>query len=274
MKSTIGIITCFFGEFPWYFPYFLHSCKFNPTIDFYIITDISWSGELPPNVKFINKTINDINEIATEKLGFKVAINDAYKLCDFKPAYGFLFPALVKGYEFWGYADIDVVYGNIRSFITHELLNSYDIISCRHDYLAGVFCLVRNDPKINKLFMQSKDYKMVYSNPQLYSFCECNFLWKELDEGASIFDFPDHIESMTWVVKKAAELGQIKAHFDFIIAEGTPGKIKWEEGAIIYNNRYEAMLYHLVVFKSKCKHQRVLDPIPETFYFSPSRIYK
>ncbi len=122
--------------------------------------------------------------------------------------------------------------------------------------------------------MQSRDYKKVFTSQDFFSFCECNFLWQELDIGASIFDFPNNIESMTWVVKKAAKEGKIKAHFDFIIAEGTPGKIKWDKGSIIYNNTYEAMLYHLVMFKTVSKKPRLLDPIPDTFYFSPSQIYK
>ena len=50
---------------PWYFPYFIHSCSFNPTIDFIIITD---NKELirnqPKNVKIIHKTIEEIKQNA------------------------------------------------------------------------------------------------------------------------------------------------------------------------------------------------------------------
>ncbi|WP_394801511.1 DUF6625 family protein [Belliella filtrata] len=34
-------MTCFFGEFPWYFPLFLKSCRFNPSIDFQIYSLLS-----------------------------------------------------------------------------------------------------------------------------------------------------------------------------------------------------------------------------------------
>jgi len=44
---------CFMGDYPWYFPYFLHSCRYNPTIDFLILTDNNAKLELPPNVKII-----------------------------------------------------------------------------------------------------------------------------------------------------------------------------------------------------------------------------
>ncbi len=274
LKKKISILICYFGKFPWYFGYFIHSCKYNSKVDFLLVTDILIHIDLPSNVRVVNKSLNDIAERAEQKFGIPVVITDPYKLCDFKPAYGYIFSELIEGYDFWGYADIDVVFGNIRHFITDEILLNYDVISCRHDYLTGVFCLYRNCHQINTLFMQSKDYQKMLTRTDFFSFCECNFLWQELDNGASIFDFPNNIESMTWVVKKAAEEGKIKAHFDFIIAEGTPGKIKWDKGSIIYNNKYEAMLYHLVMFKTVCKKPRLLDPIPDTFYFSPSQIYK
>ncbi len=272
--KRVAIIVPYYGKFPWYFNYFLHSCIFNSSIDFFIVSDIEYGGALPNNVRFISWSFYKVRKMAGQKLRIPVIISNPYKLCDFKPAYGVIFSELISGYDFWGYADIDVVFGNIRNFITDKMLLNYDIISCRHDYLTGVFCLYRNCNQMNTLFMQSKDYQKVFTSTDFFSFCECNFLWQELDIGASIFDFPNKIESMTWVVKKAAKEGKIKAHFDFIIAEGTPGKIKWDKGSIIYNNKYEAMLYHLVMFKTVGKKPRLLDPIPDTFYFSPSQIYK
>lgn len=87
----IAILTCWRGPFPWYFSYFIHSCVYNPTIDFYIITDNQQSiYNKPANVKITYKTLKEIKSTATQKLGFAVNIGYPYKLCDFKPAYGFL----------------------------------------------------------------------------------------------------------------------------------------------------------------------------------------
>src|SRR5471030_363722 len=102
-ETSVALINCYFGKLPWYFDYFVHSCKYNPTIDFFIITDDrSRAAELPPNVKLIYKTLNDISLLASEKLGFAVNISYGYKLCDFKPAYGLIFSELLNGYDFWG----------------------------------------------------------------------------------------------------------------------------------------------------------------------------
>jgi len=146
------------------------------------------------------------------------------------------------------------------------------VINSRHDYISGAFCLFRNTTAINELFMQSRDYKYIYSSPEHYCFDECSFLWGELAGGASILDFDDHKESMTHVVRKAE--GQIKVFFDFIGLEGTPGKIMWHKGKIFYKQQYEAMFYHLVRFKNECVHQKVLNPVPDTYYFTPKNIIK
>lgn len=99
----IAILTCWSGPYPWYLPYFIHSCSFNPTIDFYIITD---NQQLvynkPENVTIIFKTLDAIKVKASKKLDFAVNIDYPYKLCEFKPVYGFLFSEIVSGYGFWG----------------------------------------------------------------------------------------------------------------------------------------------------------------------------
>jgi hypothetical protein len=275
MIQKIGIVSCYFGKFPWYFTYFLHSCKFNPTVDFIIITD---SEEVfknkPDNVYFIKRQLKEIENLATKRLGFKVSIPYPYKICDIKPAYGFLFSDLLKKYDFWGHADLDIIYGNIREFMTEKLLFEFEIISMRHDYITGSCALFKNSNKINTLFMQSKDYKKVFSHSEHFSFDECNFLWDPLEKGKSILEIQSEIESMTHVVKRLDKMHVIKAYFDFIIVEGTPGHVKWDKGRIIYKNRFEGMFYNLVRFKTKCKKHSIFKKMPTTFYFSPTAIYK
>jgi len=273
--TSIAMLTCWYGDYPWYFPYFIHSCIYNPTVDFIIITNnLSIIPNKPKNVKIIYKTPDDIRNLASEKLGFKVNLEYPYKLCDFKPAYGFIFSEIVQEYNFWGHGDIDMVYGNIRGFMTEKLLSEYDVLSSRHDFITGTFCLYRNTEFTNTLFKQSKDYEMVFSRPEHFCFDECNFLFYELQNGASIFDFPERIQSMTYVVKQAEKEGKIKAFFDFIIVEGLPGDIKWDNGIIIYKNEFEGMYYNLIRLKNIVKDHITLNPIPNIFYFTPNDIVK
>lgn len=271
--SSLAIMTCWYGNFPWYFPYFIHSCSFNPTVDFLIITDNEEQiPNKPENVKVIYMTLDKIKETASLKLGFKVNIDYAYKLCDIKPAYGLIFEEILTEYDFWGHADVDLVYGNIREFMTEDILTTNDVVSCRHDYTTGTFCLFRNNAKNNRLFMESKDYKEIFSSSEHFCFDECCFLFGPLQNGASIFDFPEAKQSMTYVVKKAEKEGRLKAYFDFIIIEGTPGKITFDNGKIIYKDMYEAMYYHLIKLKVDCKKPNILNPIPNIYHFTTKNI--
>ena len=181
--KKIRVISCYIGNFPWYFNFFLKSCSFNPTVDFVIFSDSRSPYNLPPNVKIIPFSLKDFNLVATKKLGFKVNIKKPYKLCDFKPAYGFIFSDYIKTYEFWGITDIDLIFGRIREFITEDLLNKYDLVSVRHDYPTGSFMLFKNDNKINQLFKKSKHYRKVFMSNIHYCFDECNFKHEYLQMG-------------------------------------------------------------------------------------------
>lgn len=272
--KSIAIIACWYGEYPWYFSYFIHSCRYNATIDFYLVTDNSdIIPNKPDNVIIINKKVEEFKKNASSKLGIEVKFDDPYKICDFKPAYGFLFPEIIEKYEYWGLCDLDVIFGNIRDFLTDEMLDEYDFISLRHDYATGCFMLFRNNEFMNTLFMKSKDYKEVLSSPKHYCFDECNFAWSDLDSGKSIFEIKTEIESFTYVVRKAEREKLIRAHFDFILIEGVTGRVTFDNGRVYYKNEFEGILYHLFGLKKIYKPKKIHNKIPDKFYISKTRIY-
>lgn len=274
MKS-IAIISCYMGKLPWYFDYFAHTCKYNPTVHFIIITDDkTYRKPVPDNIRLVYMTLGEVNTIATEKLGFQTAITSSYKLCDFKPTYGLLFEDLLKDYDFWGHGDIDIIFGNIRSFITDEMLSVYDLIAVRHDFLTGYFLLFRNDEKMRILFRHSKDHEKVLSREKHCCFDETNFRFGEFETGTHYSKVFSEFESMTHVVKRLAEENKIKAYFDFHVIEGAVGRLTWNEGRLLYKGKFEAILYHLIAFKTVCKPVIKPGRIPDTFYISPTRIYK
>lgn len=53
-NMSIALKACYFGKLPWYFNYFVHSCKYNPTIDFFIVVDDqTYIDYLPPPIIFL-----------------------------------------------------------------------------------------------------------------------------------------------------------------------------------------------------------------------------
>ncbi len=262
----IILITCYFGRFPWYFRLFIKSCRYNPTVEFLIFSDADPGYDLPPNVTLVPFGIDEFNRLATRKLGLDIRIREAYKLCDFKPAYGVIFSDYIEGYDFWGITDIDIVFGRIREFMTTALLHTYEVVSVRDDYPTGSFMLFRNTDKINKLYTLSRDYQKVFASEKHYCFDECNFKHYYLQEGGDIFKTHCDIESMHHVLKKEEQKG-LAVHFDFLIIEGLPGALKWDSGVLSFKNEYEVLMHHLILYKAnRYTRKKVWKEIPDTFY--------
>jgi hypothetical protein len=245
-KNRIAIIICWSGKLPWYWSFFVKSVEKNPSIDFFIVTEEKLYKKTPSNIKIIPLSISEIRDLIKNRIKIKPNINYAYKLCDFKPTYGLIFEEYLKEYDFWGYGDIDLIFGNIRLFITDEILSNYDIISPHNQFLAGYFVLFRNVEYINTLFLKSKDFIKIAESNNCYGFDECAMLHREFALGKKYFEVNFEIETMTEIVLKDKN---IKYLFELFSIQGLPGKIVWQNGNLIYDNKYEIMAYHLSDFK-------------------------
>lgn len=172
------IITPHFGKWPAWINYFFQSCRANPSFSWLIYTDCSPLPETPPNVKFLKSSIKDFNKLASKKLGLKISIDNPYKVCDLRPAFGKIFEDFIKDFDFWGYSDLDLIYGNIGRFLSLDILQLYDVISVREQYMTGHFALIRNASQTNTLF---KDY------PKYYKIFEESYRHYAFDERSNIF---------------------------------------------------------------------------------------
>lgn len=169
-NNRILLFAPYFGSLPDHFPLWLRSCEYNPTIDWVVFVDRMPDVTVPANVKMIEMKFQDFCAIISNRMEMPVAIYDAYKLCDFKPAYGYIFDDLVKEYDYWGNCDIDLIFGDIRKFITDDILQRHEkILFCGH------LTIYKNTPVINQLFMYQNelvDYKKVFSDPECCFFDE------------------------------------------------------------------------------------------------------
>lgn len=273
VKKRIAFLNCYFGKLPWYFSYFVHTCKYNPHIDFFIVTDHRNNTiYLPDNVKLIHQSLEDINNLATRKLGIATNIHDGYKLCDFKPAYGLVFEDLIKEYEFWGINDIDIILGNVANFITDDVLDAHEVMAVRDDYITGYFSIFKNTEKINTLFRHSKDHELVLSNERHFCFDETNFKHKEFALGMHYAEVDTEIESMTHVVRRLQESGDLKPYFEWHAIEACPGDMKWDTGTLSYKGEFEAILYHLITLKETYRPTDINPGVPDVFSVSPTQI--
>ena len=83
---------------------------------------------------------------------FEIVLNEPYDLCDFKVAYGEIFQEYLEPYDFWGFCDCDLIYGDIRHFLTEELLEKPWYISCgMSKYIAYIIDTLNHDSSISDL---------------------------------------------------------------------------------------------------------------------------
>ena len=172
----ISILIPYYGTWPRWLYYFLRTCQMNPQFNWVIITDLPLPKELPSNMSFFNLSLKELSRLASKKLGIQVNISHPYKLVDFKPAYGIVFEDLLKDSNFWGYCDIDLLYGNLSNFINNLILKNFDIISPHKEFFPGHFCLFRNKSKINTLYQSCSNWKEVLTSPRCYCFDEFIYL--------------------------------------------------------------------------------------------------
>ena len=161
----------YFGKFNNYFPLFLKSCEANSMYEWIIFTDCKNTYDYPQNVHVIYTTLTEIKNIAERKFGFSVSMETPYKLCDYKPSYGFLFEEYIKDYEYWGHCDCDLIFGNLDEILTPLLEKGYDKI-----FAAGHLTIYKNNVENNRLFMKDYKgesfYKEAFKTDKIYAFDE------------------------------------------------------------------------------------------------------
>ena len=142
MKKICFIIP-YFGKLPSNFTIWLNSC----TINWIIYTNDKTKYNFPENVQVKYCEFDDLVNKIQKLYNFKVKIDSYWKICYFKPAYGEIFKDDLKGFDYWGHCDMDLIWGDIRKFITDDILEKYDKIG-----FQGHSTIYKNSDKINAIY--------------------------------------------------------------------------------------------------------------------------
>lgn len=146
----ICVIGVYFGKFPEYIDLWLRTCEFNKDVDFYIVCDTKLES-YSENIHEIRMTLQDFKKLAEIKLNKKLVLEVPFKCCDYKPLYGLIMEDYIGSYDYWGYCDFDMLFGDIIAMAKKYELTKYDKF-----LTLGHFSLVRNTEEINRLPMSSK----------------------------------------------------------------------------------------------------------------------
>lgn len=218
-RIKVKLISIYFGKLPDWMPIWLKSCSKNQNYDFLLITDQDYSNNIAENVEIKKMNWDDLKQKFSNALQMSISLVKPYKLCDFRPVFGRTFFDEVKGYDFWGHCDLDMIWGDLSHFISTEDLMKYDRLG-----LYGAFTLYRNNLYCNELYKKKGSayrWKTVFSRPENYIFdempgmnCIClknNVKWKtnikiaDLDTCLSRYgaDLISNHETFSWEDGKA-----------------------------------------------------------------------
>ena len=264
----ICFVVVYFGKWPIWFPAFLHSCKENPTINWIFFTDCGSPTHHPPNVVFYHTTLPQMRELIKHKIGKEAILESAYKVCDYKPAFGIVFDDYLNDFDFWGHCDVDIIWGDIRKYTTEKILDKYDIFSTRKGRISGHFSLFRNTLSINQLCRQSSEFAEAMRQVKCRAFDE---------------------EGMTRLIARLARAGSIRVYWPkFLQNYADPkthspstlprhiNKYFWEKGKLFEctgGAAAEILYLHFMTWKKTlagCELTYGADP--EKFYISYSKI--
>lgn len=169
--KTLGYVVPYFGKLPPNFQLWLTSCATNPTVDWILFTDDHRHFNYPGNVRVKYCSFDEMKKRIQSHFDFDILISSPWHLSLFKPAYGEIFEEELKKYDFWGHCDVDVLWGNIRKFITDEILDKYDRIG-----FQGHSLFYRNNATVNgryKIVVEGiPSYKEIFSGKSRWSFDE------------------------------------------------------------------------------------------------------
>lgn len=151
----------YFGQLPEWFDQWVANME--------LLKPLGYDYLLVTNLKLFEQRVRD-------KLGIEPNISPGTgKLWDYRCAFGVLFEEEIKGYDFWGHTDFDVVYGNVDKWVTDDFLKDLDVHSNHSTYVCGHWTLYRNTELVNKLFYDSPSWQRMMTRPEAIGWIEEEF---------------------------------------------------------------------------------------------------
>lgn len=231
------LLTQWLGPFPPWMPCFLASCAPIRSVRWIIFHDHPAPAGAPANVQFVPLTESDFRTRAHTRLEVQAPATLGYKLCDFKITYGALFEDFLGEGEYFGWTDLDLVYGRVDRFL-EPLLGRWDVFSFHGNMLSNHLCLLRNDEAHRHLFRQLPDWRAKLQQPGYAELDDRHLTELVRSRGRAYFSEHYTTPFVNWVTW----------------TDGTyafPRQWRWNRGQVTNNLDvgYEFIYFHFMVWK-------------------------
>lgn len=110
------------------------------------------------NIRFIDMDCEGFNKLCEEKTGVRPNFFITEKgvpsvhITDYYVASGLIFEDYLEGSDYWGIANLDIVFGNLSKFLPDSELEKYDVWTDDPTSFNGIFSLFKNYEYINNFF--------------------------------------------------------------------------------------------------------------------------
>ncbi|MFN7683277.1 MAG: DUF6625 family protein [Planctomyces sp.] len=257
----VCITIVYFGHWPVWFSAWLRTCRENRGFHWLIFTDNVPPANAPENVRILHLSQQQLESRVSSMLRVPFVLSRGYKLVDLKPAYGELFSPELADYDFWGYTDLDLVYGDLAGLFTAEILNSHDVLSPSDRLLVGHLTLIRNTPRLCRLYRDCPDYLQI--------------LLKDSHEGFDEKGFHRHVIQLAQQQQLRLFLKDMKQE-DILLRLNGRGRflIVWHRGHL-YDVAVFRQICHFHFMESKWKQSFDVSeilPAISTFCLTPEAI--
>lgn len=139
----IKIIGIYFGKVTPYFQLWLDSVAANRKFEWLLYSDVDMSAYHVPLNLYVHKiSFEGVRSLIKSKLGYEPDLNVPWDFCKFKAVYAKIFEDDLKGVDYWGWTDFDVIYGDLTP-IYKACEKGYDKIMP-----LGHLSLLRNDARL------------------------------------------------------------------------------------------------------------------------------
>lgn len=158
MEKVVQIIP-YFGHWPEWSELYFYSCGQNPMVVFIFYTDCPLPVHKYDNTIFIRMSLQEYCKLVSNRLCINYNIKNPYKLTDLKPFLGKIHEPEISEFDFWGFSDIDLVYGDLSIIINNHNLKKYDLITTHSYHIAGHFTICRNNDYYKHLCFRIKNWQ-------------------------------------------------------------------------------------------------------------------
>lgn len=172
--QRLCLIVPYFGRWPFWFDFFLVSCGWNPAVDWLFYTDCELPDAHPANVRFVRCTFAEYCQRVSDSLHIRFMPDNPYKLCDLKPALGSIHADELREHAWFGFGDIDVIWGDVAAWL-YPRLQQHSCVATHATRISGHLCAFHNTTAMREAFRRVPRWQQALENPQHLRFDEAQF---------------------------------------------------------------------------------------------------